>query len=91
MTDHAHVLKGPHFLLTSAGELHGEDTDENREFVRRIQACVAACEGITTEELESGIIQDMRRVIATVAPILEENIDQRRVAKGLPTSEQKRA
>lgn len=91
MTDHAHVLKGPHFLLTSAGELHGEDSEENREFVRRIQACVAACEGISTEELESGIIQDMRRVIATVAPILESNIDDRRRELGIPTGDQKTA
>ncbi|EDL58842.1 hypothetical protein PM8797T_19884 [Gimesia maris DSM 8797] len=31
-----------------------------------------ACDGITTEELESGIIKDMRRVIAQTAPLLEE-------------------
>ncbi|VAX39836.1 hypothetical protein MNBD_PLANCTO02-27 [hydrothermal vent metagenome] len=78
MSKQGHILKGPHFVLTSAGELHGEDTPENREIVRRIHACVAACNGISTEELEKGIVQDMRSVIATVAPILEENIDQRR-------------
>ncbi|HAH46670.1 MAG TPA: hypothetical protein DCM07_17780 [Planctomycetaceae bacterium] len=35
-------------------------------------ACVNACDGITTEELESGIINDMRRVISQTAPILQE-------------------
>jgi hypothetical protein len=61
----------PHFLLTTEGELHGQDTEENREIVRRIHACVNACEGISTEELEKGIIADMRRVLAQVVPVLE--------------------
>jgi hypothetical protein len=60
-----------HFLLTTEGELHGEDTLENREIVRRIHACVNACEGISTEELEKDIIADMRRVLAQVVPVLE--------------------
>jgi hypothetical protein len=60
-----------HFLLTTEGELHGEDTPENREIVRRIHACVNACEGISTEELEKNIIADMRRVLAQVVPVLE--------------------
>jgi len=64
--------KGPHFVLSTEGEIHGENTSENREVVRRIHACVQACEGITTEELESGIIQDMRRVLADVIPLLED-------------------
>lgn len=67
----------PQFLLTTEGELHGEDTEENREIVRRIHACVNACEGITTEELEKGIIADMRRVLQEVVPVLEQ---QRRSA-----------
>ena len=91
MNKQEHVLKGPHFVLTSAGELHGEDTPENREIVRRIHACVAACDGISTEELEQGIVQDMRRIIATVAPILEENIDHRRETLGIDKSKQKSA
>jgi hypothetical protein len=61
----------PHFLLTTEGELHGKDTVENREIVRRIHACVNACEGISIEELEKGIIADMRRVLAQVVPVLE--------------------
>jgi|GEM_PF-1765651 hypothetical protein len=57
-------------VITHEGELHGEDTLENREMVRRIHACVNACDGISTEELEQGIVQDMQRVIAEVAPVL---------------------
>ncbi len=63
----------PHFLLTAEGELHGQDTEENREIVRRIHACVNACAGISTEELEKGIVADMRRVLAEVVPVLEHN------------------
>jgi len=63
----------PHFLLTTEGELHGEDTEENREIVRRIHACVNACDGISTEELEKGIVADMRRVLEQVVPVLEQH------------------
>lgn len=65
------VPHGPHFVLSASGEIHGEDTPENREMVRRLHACVAACEGISTEELENGIVQDMQRVIAEVVPLLQ--------------------
>lgn len=61
----------PQFVVTVEGDVLGEDTAENREVVRRIHACVNACEGISTEELERGIVQDMRRVIAGVIPLLE--------------------
>jgi hypothetical protein len=71
MTANAESVRGPHFLLSHEGELHGEDTPQNREIVRRIHACVSACEGISTEELESGVVQDMRRVIAQVIPVLQ--------------------
>lgn len=64
----------PHFLLSMDGALHGEDTPENREIVRRIHACVAACEGISTEELEEGIILQMRQVIAGVVPLLKQRV-----------------
>lgn len=59
------------FVLSADGELYGRDTPENRELVRRIQACVSACEGISTDELERGIVADMRRVIADVVPLLQ--------------------
>jgi hypothetical protein len=65
-------LFGPHFLLAADGSIHGEDTPENRELVRRIEACLKACEGIATEELEAGIIRDMCRVLADVVPILQD-------------------
>lgn len=62
----------PHFVLSIDGELHGQDTPENRELVRRIHACYQACAGITTEELENGIVQDMCKVMGQVVPLLEE-------------------
>lgn len=62
----------PEFVVTPEGELHGEDTPENREIARRIRACVNACEGLTTDELEAGIVKDMRRVLAQVVPLLQE-------------------
>lgn len=62
----------PHFLVTTEGELHGEDTPENREIVRRIHACVNACANLTTDELESGVVDRMREVIADVVPLLKE-------------------
>ena len=78
MGDSPHFLKtshvASHFVITHEGSLHGEDTAENREIVRRIHACVNACEGISIEELERGIVQDMRRVIGQVAPLLKEKI-----------------
>jgi len=73
MTDQGHPLSGPHFVVSTDGELHGEDTAENREIARRIRACVNACEGISTEELEQGIIQDMRSALANVMPLLQAN------------------
>ena len=72
MTGERQTIQPPHFVISSEGELLGEDTPENQELVRRVVACVNACYGITTEELESGIIKDMRRVIAQTAPLLEE-------------------
>lgn len=64
----------PLLVLTAEGELHGADTLENRELARRIHACVVACEGISTEELECGIVADMRRVIAEVVPLLQDRV-----------------
>lgn len=66
----------PQFIVTVDGDIHGQDTPKSREIVRRIHACVAACEGISTEELERGIVQDMRRVLSDVIPLLK----QKRVA-----------
>ncbi len=58
------------FVVTPDGELFGRDSEEGRELARRIHACFVACEGIATEELERGIIADMRRVIAGIQPLL---------------------
>lgn len=65
-------------VITPNGEIHGADTPENRELARRVHACVNACEGISTEELEANIIADMRRVLAGVVPLLEERNEQAR-------------
>jgi len=59
-------------VITPEGDVYGEGSAANQELVRRIQACVNACDGITTEELEAGIVADMRAVIAQVAPLLEQ-------------------
>lgn len=72
MTGESQSVKPPHFVISSEGEILGEDTPENQEMARRVVACVNACDGITTEELESGIISDMRQVIAQAAPLLQE-------------------
>jgi hypothetical protein len=71
-------LRGPHFVVTGEGDLHGEDTAENREVARRIHACVNACEGISTDELEKGILQDMRRVLAQLVPVPQDRVQQGR-------------
>jgi hypothetical protein len=70
---------GPHFLLAADSSVHGEDTPENRELVRRIHACLNACEGISTDELEAGIIQDMCRAVAGIVPILRERMEPKGV------------
>ncbi|MEX0716099.1 MAG: hypothetical protein WD066_05915 [Planctomycetaceae bacterium] len=59
-------------VVTADGDLHAEDTPENRDLARRLLACVNACAGISTEELESGVVADMRRVIENVAPLLRD-------------------
>ena len=68
----------PHFIITPAGDLFGDDTPENRELARRIRACVNACEGIPTEDLEQGIIQDMRRVLEMAMPLLVQQQTQQK-------------
>ncbi|QDT63658.1 hypothetical protein [Calycomorphotria hydatis] len=68
----ADSVEGVHLVITPEGEIHGVDCDANRELVRRIQACVNACDGITTEELEQGIVDDMKNIINQVAPILKK-------------------
>ena len=62
----------PHFVLSADGLIASQNTPENQELARRVSACVEACAGISTEELESGIIQDMRRLLSQVIPLLQE-------------------
>uniref|UniRef100_A0A7C2K0M4 Uncharacterized protein n=1 Tax=Schlesneria paludicola TaxID=360056 RepID=A0A7C2K0M4_9PLAN len=66
-----------HLVLTANGDILGSDTPRNRELARRIKACLNACEGIATEELERGIISDMCRVLTQVVPLLEHRVADR--------------
>ncbi len=47
------------------------DDGLNDESLRRVQACLIACEGISTEDLEGGIIQEMRQTLRDVIPLLQ--------------------
>jgi len=71
MSENGHRLDGPHFTVSAAGDIYGDNTPENQDIVRRIHACVNACEGISTEELEHGIIGDMAQAISQIVPLLE--------------------
>ncbi len=77
MNEPTKPLDPPHFSVTShaqpaqqSGEMPSADQDA--QMLRRIQACVDACDGISTEELEEGVVQDMQRVLRDVAPIIAE-------------------
>lgn len=47
------------------------DDGLNDESLRRVQACLIACEGISTDDLEAGIIQEMRQTLRDVIPLLQ--------------------
>ena len=68
----------PAFVVTAEGELHGEDSPENRELARRIRACVNACEGLSTDDLEAGVVTQMLKIVQTVGPLL--NVPTARLA-----------
>lgn len=67
----AKPLEAPHFRLSSS-EAEPPTEQQDAENLRRIRACVNACETISTEDLEQGVVQDMQRVLQQVAPIVEE-------------------
>ena len=54
------------------GEAEFQSPCFDAEDIRRIEACVLACEGITTDDLESGIIRRMQEALVSVVPLLEE-------------------
>jgi hypothetical protein len=85
MNDATNPLDSPHFTLPPTGpapqmqQPMGEMpasadavTPDDAAMLRRIQACVNACDGISTQELEEGVVQDMQRVLRDVAPIMAE-------------------
>lgn len=76
-TDAVPLLSVGQVVVTPAGEILGSDTEESRELARRVKACINACDGISTAELEQGIIADMCRVLGQVVPLLEAQSRQR--------------
>jgi len=58
-------------VITADGDVYGPDSPENRDLARRIRACINACNGLTTEDLENGLIQDLCRTVMQVGPLLE--------------------
>lgn len=76
------AMRPGHLIITPTGEILGEDTDDSRELARRVKACINACVGITTEDLEQGVVHDMCRVLTQVAPLLEARV------RGSDTEEQ---
>jgi len=43
---------------------------------RRIAACVNACEGIPTEALESGVVQEMVEALEALLPSIENAVGE---------------
>ncbi len=80
-TDAVANLFSGHVIVTPAGEILGADSVESRELARRVKACINACEGISTEELEQGIVHDMCRVLGQVAPLLQAQSKNRSTAE----------
>ena len=74
------AAKPTRFVVTSDGELLGEDTPENREQARRLRACVNACEGLSTDDLEAGIVTQMLEIVRSVGPLLKPADDSGRRA-----------
>jgi hypothetical protein len=76
MNESTQPVVPPHFALGSTAHPSqiGEQSvqTQDAEMLRRIQACVDACDGISTKELEEGVVQDMQRVLRDVAPIIAE-------------------
>lgn len=58
--------------VTGGGDVFGADSAANRNLARRVRACVNACEGLSTEDLELGIVGQMRQIIQTLAPAAAE-------------------
>ena len=88
MNESSQPIVPPHFSVgTPAPQqpMNEQPTPEqDAQMLRRIQACVDACEGISTEELEQGVVQDMQRVLREVAPIIAEWSREQRANSGAP-------
>lgn len=65
-------------VITAEGDVFGPDTPENVELARRIRACINACAGLSTDDLEAGLIQDLCRTVMQVAPLLQAQSSERK-------------
>jgi hypothetical protein len=77
MNEPTKPMDPPHFSVKPQPSLHQQFSEmptpaQDAQMLRRIQACVDACDGISTEELEEGVVKDMQRVLREVAPIIAE-------------------
>jgi hypothetical protein len=61
-------------IVTATGEVHGNDHVDTKELARRVSACINACQGISTTELEQGIVEQMRSALTKVIPMLEQRV-----------------
>jgi hypothetical protein len=69
MTQSLPSAQASQITVTIRGDVFGPDTPENRNLARRVRACVNACEGLATEDLEQGVVQQMRQIIRQLAPV----------------------
>jgi hypothetical protein len=89
---HDDLIPRPHFLppvrgLEAIGEGEGFTVPLfSPAMMRRIQACVAACEGFSTEQLEAGIIQEMQRTLVQGLGD-ESEVERLLTARGTPPHE----
>lgn len=86
MTAAANDQPSARLVLTGDGDLLGDDTPANRELARRVRACINACDGFTTEDLERGMIRDLCEIVRQLAPLLEARREALHAAGG-PTAE----
>lgn len=68
------------FSEDEANGVQGDTAEEALANARRIVACVNACQSISTETLENGVIKDMVASLQTVAdyfdPLLNADIEE---------------
>lgn len=73
------TLHAPHFSPAAMNTEPPSELDEqfqlpyfDDEAMRRIQACVLACESFSTADLEAGILLQMQQTLKEVVPLLQD-------------------